>query len=940
MRRRLTRGRRGRASDEGRTEIDAAQVLPGLTELLRARSLEAASDAEIPGHYALLAKGESEGGSPLLAAFSPSSGGDALLAAVSHALGQDGPYEGEVVAVAPQWDGPARRRLGLLRELAFPFRALAAPALAEGGEIVRGDVPAAPALLPVERLADAFERLDARTLFARALATFEGLAAKHGGAVRGVVGGVEILLLARRVAVLREEEGGVILETFLPDRATIRLESGELATAMDRLEGQLRKRLNDRRIRSSEEGLRASLLSILSQAGELQGSVFWPLPGADPEVLDLAGINARGEAGIGVVRAQLTLEGLGAILDATLDAIPLLPALLSQGERAIRSGQPALLIAAREFDRAALRVLPALRLASALYDVRDPRGQALGLVLRESDSTEALTAVVTPEVEREEGARPERSRSPEVEREEGARPERSRSRGRRSRRGARGSSASGSSTSGSSASRSESDTSASAGAPSRYEEISLFDLEDDAASGGASEESSGRRSRRGRGRRRRRPREEGERGEGDSMAPEAPLPEGGKEPVAEPARRGSRRGPRTPEPVSATQELDEDDVDDVTDTLTPLLEDVPEIAEAEPSYDDDEDLEGAPAEEKPASEAATPAAEEHAAPERRAPRRRAALVVHADRDSVLAAILLARDLRLLEGFWVYPQSELMTFFRSVATDLRDDTPIHVVGFTASPARETIQAASLYADRLDWYDHHDWPPEDLGALRAQIGEDRVHVQTGAGSSLPTVLVQQNRRSRFSDKLLELATGSFTQHDYERWGGLWWHRIGEVCRHTGEQRAAIDKLLAGRPSDLAREAADVAPPPPPPEVEYVSRRDFRLVHFGGYTLVVVPTPPEFDVYLTARVARERYAAQLSLAYSEGSERVLLGAEELRGRGGLDLGRMVEHLAAKHDYIEVLADLDHVARVRVRGLLSNPERLDEVIAEVAMGRSILEA
>jgi hypothetical protein len=51
------------------------------------------------------------------------------------------------------------------------------------------------------------------------------------------------------------------------------------------------------------------------------------------------------------------------------------------------------------------------------------------------------------------------------------------------------------------------------------------------------------------------------------------------------------------------------------------------------------------------------------------------------------------------------------------------------------------------------------------------------------------------------------------------------------------------------------------------------------------------------------------------------------------------MVEHLAAKHGWIEALRDEDQVARARVRDLGSRPERLEEVIGEIVMGRSILE-
>jgi hypothetical protein len=216
---------------------------------------------------------------------------------------------------------------------------------------------------------------------------------------------------------------------------------------------------------------------------------------------------------------------------------------------------------------------------------------------------------------------------------------------------------------------------------------------------------------------------------------------------------------------------------------------------------------------------------------------------------------------------------------------------------------------------------------------------VDVVAGSGSPLPAVLGVASRRSRFSDKLVELLTGRFSDHDYERWGRLWWHRLGELAARTGERRADVDPLLMGRPSDLARSAARVPAPPPPPEVEYVSRHDFRLVHFGGTSLVVVPTPPGLDRYLVARVARERYAAPLSLAWVTGSEALALGADEARGQRGLDLSRMVQHLASKHGWIEALPEEDRIACLRVRGLASHPELLDEVIREIGMGRSILE-
>jgi hypothetical protein len=189
-------------------------------------------------------------------------------------------------------------------------------------------------------------------------------------------------------------------------------------------------------------------------------------------------------------------------------------------------------------------------------------------------------------------------------------------------------------------------------------------------------------------------------------------------------------------------------------------------------------------------------------------------------------------------------------------------------------------------------------------------------------------------------VDLGVGRFTLHDYERWGRVWWHRLGEFAERRGEQRAAVDPLLAGRPSDLSREAGRVPAPPAPPEAAYVAGRDFRLVHFSGYTLVVLDVPRELDLHLTARVARERYDAQLSLAGVEGEELLVLAGDEGPGHRGFDLPGMVDHLSVKYAWIEALESEDRVARLRVQRLRDEDGRIDEVVSEIAMGRSIVEA
>jgi hypothetical protein len=170
-------------------------------------------------------------------------------------------------------------------------------------------------------------------------------------------------------------------------------------------------------------------------------------------------------------------------------------------------------------------------------------------------------------------------------------------------------------------------------------------------------------------------------------------------------------------------------------------------------------------------------------------------------------------------------------------------------------------------------------------------------------------------------------------------LWRWRAEEIARKHGDIRGDIAALLAGRPSDLAKEAALVDVPPPPPEVAWVAERDFRMVHFGGHAMVVLEVEPGIDMHLASRVARERYDASLSLAHVMGEEVFVFAGDETTGKRALDYMAIAEHLCAKLEWVEARPDADHVSRFRIRGLDRHPERLEEVVGEIAMGRSLLE-
>ncbi len=943
MRRRFGRGRRNDSQGEARgASIDAAAVIAQILEAraIDAERLEPVQLEGVPANFAALGAGENGAGRPVAVGFSPERGADAALAVLVLAAQRRsaGQPDANLFAIAPDWSGADRRRLALLSPR-VPLAAIAASALA-GGAVRVAPEPREPAVCEPSLLAGRLARSPERDAFTRALAGLEGLAAKHGGVVRGGSDRAEIVLLARRTAALVAEPGAVRLEVYEPDRATLPLTSAEtLATALDRLEGLLRKLLNDRKIRTAEAGLRAALQPVLERAADLIASARWPVSGTDGEVIEAVGLDASGRVVVVAAREKLDLPGFAQILDAVPAAIGVARDLARREGRPPAPGAPRLALAAVDFDRAVLDACAALGLDLSLFDASTRRSGDWGLEARprpelgEATATpyaarplSPYTAPVAPPA-RETAPEPAPSfappssfsdepittsaaPAPREERSTGTRPE------------------------------------------PRFEEMSLFDLDEEtpvaegAGSEGGEGGEGGRRRRRGR-RRGRRGRGGEARGDGRSDRGDRPRGDDGGD-RDEPDRSGSAPSERAPQALASEPPAESDDDDPLLEAdddvaLVPMVEDVPEVEEPEPpAYDDEEEGD----EGDPDADRARRAADQRRSArvekpfEVPAPRRRAAFLAHADPISVLSAIVLARDVRLVESFWVYPQADLMTFFRSVATDLRDETPMFLVGFAASPpARDTLQAAALYRGRLDWFDHHDWPPEDLVALRETLGAEHVHVQPGAESSLAAVIAQRTRRSRFSDKLVELITGRFSQHDYERWGRYWWQRARDIAGRAGDRRAEVEPLLAGRPSDLAREVARSPEPPLPAELSYVSSRDFRLIHFGGLVMVVLEVTPDLDLHLCARIARERYQAHLSLAMSPERELVVLGGDETRFKRGLDLGGVTAHLASKHRWIEALPDDDHVARMRVHGLHREPGRLDELISEIAMGRSIVE-
>ena len=938
MMRRFSRKRRGDRGKKSSEVIDAGRWLPKIEESgsVPVSKLEVISHDSVSDRIAVVGRGAGESGEAAIVAFSPTNAGDALLAALATGvrLAAEETFTGEVFAVAPNWSIEARRRLGLVRvELPFKLRPTRAPELAADRQNVQAEADLEPTAVHLDAVGRHLSDAEEREVFQRATMSLSGLAAKHGGVVRGVGRSVELVVYARRIAELRADEGAAALHIFSGQRQSTNLSKETLASAFDDLEGQIRRRLNDKKLRGSEEALRTNTVNPLVEASGLRAVSCWPIGGSDRDAIDVVGLGVDGRPVAGAGRKTLDLAALGAILDGVQKLRLGMPVVFADATAPVRFETPELALAAKEFEAGALQVLSALAVGHSLYEIQTARDHKVSLVAVGVE--EAVRSMRDgPPRRRRQGGRSNRGgeegkASPgEAASSDSAGGDTQADRGGSRRRGRRGS------RSGDRSQNAEAKAKRPEERPA-FEEVSLFDLDDSEAK----EEASGPRRRgrqRQRGRRRGEGRRDGKQGKEGASSEGDRAEEGGS----------SAKPSLSLESPDESQELF---ADDLTEVLSEIPDDLPALQSSpegdyagddidEGGDDGDRDLQRERDKRRAVRKsdvADVPVSEEPPRP----PRRRAVIVSAGDRDSLLSAVLLARDVRLLEGVWIYKQSELMNFFREVMPDIQEGVPIHLVGFVPSPAAEVLQAASLYRDRMTWYDHHSWPPEDLFALKQAIGEDAVHHAAGAGSTLPLVLSTSSRRSRFSDKMVDLACGRFTEHDYERWGRLWWSRLGEFSRKSGAIRSDIEPLLAGRPSDLAKEAARAEVPEAPAEVAYVAGRDFKLVHFGGYSLVIVNASEGIDLHLASRIARERYGAQLSLAYVETSNLFIFSGEETGGRRTLDFGALAEHLAEKLDWIQALPDDDHVARFRIDELDAHPDRLDEVIGEIAMGRSILE-
>ena len=321
-----------------------------------------------------------------------------------------------------------------------------------------------------------------------------------------------------------------------------------------------------------------------------------------------------------------------------------------------------------------------------------------------------------------------------------------------------------------------------------------------------------------------------------------------------------------------------------------------------------------------------------ATPERPTRRARAAIVVRNDPGAVLAALILARERRSIEAFWVCPQEGLLDLLKGRATDVGENADLLLIGFTAEPvARETIEAAEVFRDRLQWFDHHVWPIEDLERLRDAVGRDSIFIVDEGAGPLAAVSQVTERRNRFTTKLLDLSAGRLPEKDMERWGFRVAGLIKRLAESATDGRPDIGPVLSGKPSELPD-----APSVYEAEVRWLEENDPRVVHFGEYQMVVAVVPDKLDAGEVARRLRLQTGSRLSLSVSDGGSVAMLACNEEKRH--FNVVGLLERVASRISWAHAKDGADRAGRIALDELTLHPERFELLIGQIVRNKSLL--
>jgi hypothetical protein len=286
------------------------------------------------------------------------------------------------------------------------------------------------------------------------------------------------------------------------------------------------------------------------------------------------------------------------------------------------------------------------------------------------------------------------------------------------------------------------------------------------------------------------------------------------------------------------------------------------------------------------------------------------------------------------------------FTPEMQAGLPDLYDLYVTDLRMRPsARLAPEVKDAFLDRLKelegkvcWLDHVYWQDVDRRDMEAAIGKVNLVITPRERTAAVVVKRALRIEDPFSDKLINLLHGKLDEDEHTAWGKGWLSIIDYLRNDLDRIAPALKPLQEGRPEEIDRSLLEEGMQKEAEAESYVASRDFRVVIFGPYKMVIVDleNKKSFNYTRVTQKVRDRYRAQLSITAFSDSETIII-ANSFSNRRGMNMNLLKEHLTKRFDWLKPIQGHENVITLKVEELPSRRERLDVIVNEVVRNRSL---
>lgn len=327
----------------------------------------------------------------------------------------------------------------------------------------------------------------------------------------------------------------------------------------------------------------------------------------------------------------------------------------------------------------------------------------------------------------------------------------------------------------------------------------------------------------------------------------------------------------------------------------------------------------------------------------------AVVLSHYHRDGIVANIVLSRAIPNVASRRFMSSEDLITFFfgPEVQATLPEVYDLYLTDLRFRPttrlppeAKEAfVESLRNHKGNICWVDHVYWQEFDRREIEGAIGKSNLVIAPRERTAALAVLKALPAKDEFSSKLVDLLYSKLSDDEYNAWGKGWLSVVDYLRNDLEGIEEAIKPLLEGRPEEVNPSLLEEGRRKEEEAETYVANRDFRVVIFGIYKMVIVDLPEKqtFNYTSVTQKARERYRAQLSLTCFGNSETIII-ANSFTARQGLNMTLLRTHLTRRFEWLNAIQGHENVMTLKIEDLQANKDRLDQVLNEIVRNRSIL--